>query len=56
MREKEGTLLPLWDFRSDKTNDLEVTGICWNQKYKDLFAVSYGSCKLDINYLKCALI
>ena len=49
MREKEGTLLPLWDFRSDKTNGLEVTGMCWNQKYKDLFAVSYGSCKLDIN-------
>ena len=43
--EKEGTLLPLWEFKTDKTRDLEVTGISWNPTYKDLFAVSFGSCK-----------
>ena len=44
-REKEGTLLPLWDFTSDKSRNLEVTGISWNPTHNDLFAVSFGSCK-----------
>ena len=45
-RDKEGTLLPLWEFATDKIQKLEVTGICWNHKHKDLFGVSFGSCKL----------
>ena len=45
LHEKEGTLLPLWEFKTDKTGDLEVTGISWNPTYMDLFAVSFGSCK-----------
>ena len=44
-REKEGTLLPLWKFSYAKAKYLDVTGLCWNPGYKDLFAVSYGSCK-----------
>ena len=48
VHEKEGTLLPLWEFVSEKTNNLEVTGLCWNPHYKDLFAVSYGSCKYNV--------
>ena len=44
-RESEGTLLPLWKFSFDKAKKLEITGLCWNPAYKDLFAASYGSCK-----------
>ena len=44
-RESEGTLLPLWKFFFEKAKKLEVTGICWNPAYQDLFAASYGSCK-----------
>lgn len=42
-REQEGTLLPLWKFQYDKAKHLSVTALCWNQKYKDLFAVGLGS-------------
>ncbi|KAM6036603.1 dynein axonemal intermediate chain 1 isoform 3-T3 [Theristicus caerulescens] len=42
-RDQEGTLLPLWKFQYDKTKRLAVTAISWNPKYKDLFAVGYGS-------------
>ena len=42
-RDAEGTLLPLWKFLYDRAKKLAVTGICWNPKYKDLFAVSFGS-------------
>ncbi|KAB5549256.1 hypothetical protein PHYPO_G00065340 [Pangasianodon hypophthalmus] len=42
-RELEGTLLPLWKFHYDKAKHLSVTALCWNQKYKDLFAVGLGS-------------
>lgn len=42
-REQEGTLLPLWKFQYDKAKRLSVTALCWNQKYKDLFAVGLGS-------------
>ena len=45
-RDKEGTLLPLWEFMSEKIKNLEVTGICWNPTHNDLFGVSFGSCKL----------
>uniref|UniRef100_A0A8B9IQQ2 Dynein axonemal intermediate chain 1 n=1 Tax=Anser cygnoides TaxID=8845 RepID=A0A8B9IQQ2_ANSCY len=42
-RDQRGTLLPLWKFQYDKTKRLAVTAISWNPKYKDLFAVGYGS-------------
>ncbi|CAG2243898.1 dynein intermediate chain 2, ciliary-like isoform X1 [Mytilus edulis] len=42
-RENEGTLLPLWRFTYEKAKKLAVTSLCWNPKYKDLFAVSFGS-------------
>ncbi|KAF7696719.1 dynein, axonemal, intermediate chain 1, paralog 2 [Silurus meridionalis] len=42
-REQEGTLLPLWKFQYEKAKPLTVTALCWNQKYKDLFAVGLGS-------------
>lgn len=44
-RENDGTLLPLWKFTYEKAKKLAVTSLCWNPKYKDLFAVSFGSCK-----------
>ncbi|KFP31547.1 Dynein intermediate chain 1, axonemal, partial [Colius striatus] len=42
-RDQQGTLLPLWKFQCDKTKRLAVTAICWNPKYKDLFAAGCGS-------------
>ncbi|XP_038821102.1 dynein, axonemal, intermediate chain 1, paralog 2 [Salvelinus namaycush] len=42
-REQEGTLLPLWKFQYDKAKRLSVTALCWNESYKDLFAVGLGS-------------
>ncbi|XP_041277992.1 dynein intermediate chain 1, axonemal [Onychostruthus taczanowskii] len=42
-RGQKGTLLPLWKFQYEKTKKLAVTAISWNPKYKDLFAVGYGS-------------
>uniref|UniRef100_A0A8C0TWJ9 Dynein axonemal intermediate chain 1 n=1 Tax=Cyanistes caeruleus TaxID=156563 RepID=A0A8C0TWJ9_CYACU len=42
-RGQEGTLLPLWKFQYEKTKKLAVTAISWNPKYKDLFAVGFGS-------------
>nr|KAF6331628.1 dynein axonemal intermediate chain 1 [Pipistrellus kuhlii] len=42
-RDQEGTLLPLWKFQTDKAKRLAVTALCWNPKYKDLFAVGHGS-------------
>ncbi|XP_073412794.1 dynein axonemal intermediate chain 1 isoform X3 [Dendrobates tinctorius] len=42
-REQEGTLLPLWRFQYEKAKRLAVTALCWNPKYKDLFAVGHGS-------------
>ncbi|NXT62501.1 DNAI1 protein, partial [Chaetops frenatus] len=42
-RGQEGTLLPLWKFQYEKTKKLAVTALSWNPKYKDLFAVGYGS-------------
>nr|XP_015218811.1 PREDICTED: dynein intermediate chain 1, axonemal isoform X1 [Lepisosteus oculatus] len=42
-REQEGTLLPLWKFQYDKAKRLAVTALCWNQTYKDFFAVGHGS-------------
>lgn len=47
-RDSEGTLLPLWKFSYEKAKKLAVTSLCWNPKYKDLFAASYGSCEWQI--------
>jgi dynein intermediate chain 1 len=42
-RPGEGTLLPLWRFGSEKSRRRQVTCICWNPQYLDMFAVGYGS-------------
>jgi len=42
-REGDGTLLPLWRFASEKAKRKQVTSLKWNPKYKDLFAVGFGS-------------
>lgn len=39
----EGTIMPLWRFYSEKQRKKHVTSICWNPKYKDLFALGLGS-------------
>ena len=44
-REGVGTLLPLWKFSYGKFKHIEITGLCWNSAYKDLFVASLGSCK-----------
>lgn len=38
-----GSVLPIWRFCTDKGRKKHVTSICWNPRYKDLFAVGYGS-------------
>jgi dynein intermediate chain 1 len=38
-----GSVLPLWRFSTEKSRKKHVTSIQWNPKYKDLFAVGYGS-------------
>ena len=54
-REFEGTLLPLWKFGFEKAKKLEITALCWNPSYNDLFAAGFGSCndvtsvKMDVN-------
>ena len=47
-------VLPLWRFTTDKGRRKHVTAICWNPRYKDLFAVAYGS--YDFLYPKSGLI
>ena len=39
----EGTLLPLWKFTTERANRKQVTSLCWNPRYNDMFAVGYGS-------------
>ncbi|XP_068978851.1 dynein intermediate chain 2, ciliary [Bombus flavifrons] len=39
----EGSLLPLWKFQYEKTKKHDVTDLCFNSRYYDLFAVSYGT-------------
>ena len=41
----EGTLLPLWEFIYEKNKNLEITSLCWNPKYDDMFAAGFGSCQ-----------
>lgn len=38
-----GTVLPLWRFTTEKSRRKNVTAMAWNPRYKDLFAVAYGS-------------
>lgn len=38
-----GSLLPLWKFENEKLKKKQVTAICWNTQYSDLFAVGFGS-------------
>lgn len=38
-----GSVLPLWRFSTEKSRKKNVTSIVWNPRYKDLFAVGYGS-------------
>ncbi|KPA79025.1 dynein intermediate-chain-like protein [Leptomonas pyrrhocoris] len=40
---EDGTLLPLWQFYTEKTRKRSVTAIALNGRYSDLFAVGYGS-------------
>lgn len=42
-RQGEGTLLPLWRFQPGQAKRKQVTSICWNPQYLDMFAVGYGS-------------
>ena len=42
-RNGEGSLLPLWRFSTERTKRKQVTTLCWNPHYPDLFAVAYGS-------------
>jgi len=42
-RDGEGSLLPLWRFSTDRTKRKQVTALCWNPAFADLFAVGYGS-------------
>lgn len=44
-RDEEGTLLPLWKFQYEKTKKMNVTDMCFNTLYYDLFAVCFGSCE-----------
>ena len=43
-KEGEGTLLPLWKFEYEEVKGLEITSLCWNPHYNDLFAAGFGSC------------
>jgi dynein intermediate chain 1, axonemal len=38
-----GRLLPLWKFVFQKEKKKQVTALCWNPMFGDLFAVGYGS-------------
>ncbi|KAF4321612.1 hypothetical protein BBO99_00000751 [Phytophthora kernoviae] len=42
-REGEGSLLPLWRFSSDRAKKKQVTAVCWNPRFGDLFAIGFGS-------------
>lgn len=50
-RDEEGTLLPLWKFTYEKTKRMNVTDLCFNTLYYDLYAVCFGSCKQMLFYL-----
>ncbi|KAG7208577.1 hypothetical protein KM043_014788 [Ampulex compressa] len=39
----EGSLLPLWKFSYEKTKKHDITDVCFNSRYYDLFAVAFGT-------------
>jgi len=39
----ENHQLPIWRFSNEKQRKKNVTSICWNPRYPDLFAVGLGS-------------
>jgi dynein intermediate chain 1, axonemal len=39
---KNPSSVSLWNFDFDSTKKKNVTSICWNPKYSDMFAVGYG--------------
>ena len=43
LREHEGTLLPLWAFRSAAAQARAVTALAWSPLYADLFIAGFGS-------------
>lgn len=45
-KDGEGSLLPLWKFSYEKTKKHDVTDLCFNSRYYDLFAVSFGASKI----------
>lgn len=46
-KDGEGSLLPLWKFNYEKTKKHDVTDLCFNSRYYDLFAVSFGTMSFD---------
>ena len=38
-------MLPLWKFGFERAKKLEISALCWNPTYNDLFAAGFGSCK-----------
>ena len=55
-REFEGTLLPLWKFGFERAKKLEISALCWNPTYNDLFAAGFGSCKEYISFTALEII
>jgi dynein intermediate chain 1 len=43
LKEKDGSLLPLWKFAVEATKKKHVTSLRWHPAYHDLFAAGYGS-------------
>ena len=39
--QRSGSIFPLWRFSTDKNRRNQITRICWNPKYRNLFAVGY---------------
>lgn len=59
VREQEGTLLPLWEFVSPAAKHRQVTAICWNPQYSDLFAgwlpaKCHSFCMIALSFCKFA--
>ncbi len=43
IKEREGSLLPLWKFGIEAAKKKHVTALTWHPTYGDLFAAGYGS-------------
>ncbi|KAL7473688.1 hypothetical protein ACHAXS_014187 [Conticribra weissflogii] len=48
-RTDEATLCPLWKFSYERAKRKQVTALCWNSQYTDLFAAGFGSCDFARN-------